>query len=551
MSDRTILHVDCNAFFASVECLLNPQLNETPTAVCGDPASRHGIILAKNEKAKKFGITTAETVWQAKRKCPGLVLVPPHPEEYTKYSRLCNEIYLRFTDLVEPFGIDESFLDVTGSMHLFGDGKTIADTIRSIVREETGLTVSVGVSFNKIFAKLGSDYKKPDATTVITREAGKKIVWPLPVTDMLFVGKKTAEVLSKLQIKTIGDLAKFDRDFLTKRLGQLGGQIHDYANGKDNSPVASFYAEEEVKSVGNGTTFEYDVTDWEDLKTRVLALCDSVGWRLRHKNLKCRCLQISIKDPNFKTINRQKILERPTNLTRDLYHYALDLIRINWQSGKPIRLVTVTASKLEDADKLTPQLSLFEYDADIAKQEVLQTAMDGIRDKFGRKSISFGSAVEHKDMKIHLKKATINDCEKIHQMQTVGFKALLDKYQDFETNPGAETIACIKKRFEYLQMDHYFIELNDKSIGYIRIDKLNGDTCKLSQMFILPEYQGKGYAQQAIKLVESLNPQAKHWILDAIKQEPKLCCLYEKMGYKQTGIQTNIKVGMDLVDYAK
>ena len=389
-NDRTILHVDCNAFFASVECLLNPKLDESPMAVCGDPASRHGIILAKNEKAKKFGIVTAETIWQAKRKCPQLVLVPPTRGAYDKYSRLCNEIYLRFTDRVEMVSIDESYLDVTGALHLFGDGKTIADTIRRIVREELGLTVSVGVSFNKIFAKLGSDYKKPDATTVITRENFSQIVWPLPVTALMFVGKKTSDALASFNIKTIGGLAQFPRDALVERFGQLGGEIYDRANGLDDSPVASFYDEAMPKSIGNGETFEYDVTEWEDLKTRVLGLCESVGWRLRRQNLKCQCVQVSIKDPQFQTTNRQKMFERPTNLTRDIYQAAQELIQANWPSGAPIRLVTITASKLAEADKTTEQISLFD-NAPNKKQEAIQTAVDKVREKFGRKSIGFGS----------------------------------------------------------------------------------------------------------------------------------------------------------------
>ena len=194
--DRVILHCDCNSFFASVETVLNPELCSGPMAVCGDPASRHGIILAKNEQAKRFGIKTAETNWQAQRKCPGLKLVRPHHDEYVKYSRLVNEIYRRYTDQVEPFGIDESWLDVTGSLHLFGTGAEIADRLRREVRQETGLTISVGVSFNKIFAKLGSDYKKPNATTVIDRQNWQQIIWPLPVSSLLYVGASVQKTLS-------------------------------------------------------------------------------------------------------------------------------------------------------------------------------------------------------------------------------------------------------------------------------------------------------------------------------------------------------------------
>ncbi|MEG2852280.1 MAG: DNA polymerase IV, partial [Hydrogenoanaerobacterium sp.] len=186
-AERTILHCDLNGFFASVECLLRPELRTVPMAVCGDPTMRHGIILAKNELAKKYNITTAETIWQAQRKCPQLVLVQPHHDEYYKYSCLVNEIYRRYTDLVEPFGIDESWLDITGTIHLFGDGKTVADKLREVVEHELGLTISVGVSFNKIYAKLGSDYKKPNATTVISQQNYKEIVYPLPVNSLLYV----------------------------------------------------------------------------------------------------------------------------------------------------------------------------------------------------------------------------------------------------------------------------------------------------------------------------------------------------------------------------
>ncbi|MGN0968552.1 MAG: DNA polymerase IV, partial [Oscillospiraceae bacterium] len=200
--ERTILHCDLNGFFASVELLSHPELRDRPVAVCGDPESRHGIILAKNEPAKRYGVKTAETIWQARSKCPDLVLLPAHHGEYRKYSKLINALYERYTDLVEPFGIDESWLDVTGSMHLFGgSGKAVADRLRREVRETFGLTISVGVSFNKIFAKLGSDYKKPDATTVITRENFREIVWPLPVTDLLFVGRSAAGVLAKYGVR--------------------------------------------------------------------------------------------------------------------------------------------------------------------------------------------------------------------------------------------------------------------------------------------------------------------------------------------------------------
>lgn len=236
--DRVIFHCDLNAFYASVELLQYPQFRTAPVAVCGDPSARHGIILAKNEAAKAFGVKTAETIWQARRKCPDLILLPAHHDKYRYYSKLAGEVYTRYTDLVEPFGIDESWLDVTGTLHLFGgDPVALANQLRDVMKQELGLTISVGVSFNKVFAKLGSDYKKPDATTVIWREDVPRLVWPLPVTDLLFVGRASARVLEKAGIRTIGDLAAAPRDQVERLLGKHGGQIHDYATGEDRSPV--------------------------------------------------------------------------------------------------------------------------------------------------------------------------------------------------------------------------------------------------------------------------------------------------------------------------
>ena len=219
--DRTILHCDCNSFFASVEAAINPELKTVPMAVCGSEENRHGIVLAKNELAKSYGIITTDTVYTARRKCPGLVIVKPHYEEYADYSRRINAIYREYTDIVEPFGIDESWLDVTSSTRLFGNGEQIAECIRQRIKKEIGVTVSIGVSFNKPFAKLGSDYKKPDAITVISRENFKTIVYPLPVGDLLFVGSKTASELNKIGVRTIGELAELEFEFLLSRFGNV------------------------------------------------------------------------------------------------------------------------------------------------------------------------------------------------------------------------------------------------------------------------------------------------------------------------------------------
>ena len=346
--DRTILHCDCNAYYASVECISRPELKKVPMAVCGDPKSRRGIILAKNELAKQFGIVTAETVWQAKKKCPELVLVSPHREEYTKYYKLINEIYAQYTSKVEAFSIDESWLDVTGSLHLFGSGKKIADELRARIRSELGLTISVGVSFNKVFAKLGSDYKKPDATTVITRETFRDILHPLPVTDMLYVGKRTADTLHRIGVRTIGALAALKREEAEKLLGKSGELIWEYANGLDDTPVREIGESEAAKSIGNGITFQRNLVGRDDIKAGVLMLADSVGARLRSCGLYCQTVQVQIKDPQFRVISRQKTLSRPIRQTKDLYAAGLDIVGLvqtdppafaygGWPYGKRLR----------------------------------------------------------------------------------------------------------------------------------------------------------------------------------------------------------------------
>jgi DNA polymerase-4 len=395
--DRVILHCDLNSFFASVECIANPALKDVPMAVAGDPTRRHGIILAKNEKAKAYGIVTAETIWKAKKKCPDLILVAPSMNKYSHYSKLANEIYQRFTDLVEPFGIDESWLDVTATTGLFGMGPEIADKIRELMRTELGLSVSVGASFNKIFAKLGSDYKKPDATTVISRETGKLIVYPLPVTDLLFVGRSSAEVLAVMGIKTIGQLAKFDRDILVSKLGIMGGQLHDYACGLDESPVGSIYDKHDVKSVGNGTTFTYDLTKIDEIRAGVTMLCDSVGSRLRQANMKCRTVQVTIKDPEFRSIQRQKQLDNPTHSTRSIIKAAMELIKEKWPSGKPIRSITITAARLVDENTASIQTSLLDKNLESPdKLDTIDNTIDNIRNKFGDSAIKFGVNIKPK-----------------------------------------------------------------------------------------------------------------------------------------------------------
>lgn len=393
MGDRIILHCDLNCFFASVELLDKPALQNVPVAVCGDPASRHGIILAKNEAAKRMGVQTAETVWQAKQKCPHLILLPPHHSLYADYSRRVNTIYGQYTDLVEPFGIDESWLDVTGSLHLFGgDARQLADDIRARLRQELRLTISVGVSFNKVFAKLGSDYKKPDATTVISRENWRDMVWPLPVGDLLFVGRAARRTLSQFGVETIGQLAACKPELLEQLMGKAGLQLYRYANGLDDAPVRPQHEQEPVKSVGNSTTFPENLTRWEQVRGGLQMLCDSVAARLRQQGLYCGGVAVGVRDAQFRTVSRQMRLSGPTHLMRDIYDAALELTGRIWKAPNPVRLLSVTALYITDSADSYQQLDLLAGDAAARdrRQEQLESAMDAIRGKYGRDAISFG-----------------------------------------------------------------------------------------------------------------------------------------------------------------
>ena len=410
--DRTILHCDMNSFYASVELLEHPELAGRPVAVCGDPKSRHGIILAKNEEAKKYKVQTAETIWQARRKCPDLILLAAHHYKYERFSKIINAIYLRYTDLVEPFSIDESWLDVTGSLSKFGmTGKEIADEIRETVKAETGLRQSVGVSFNKIFAKMGSDYKKPDATTVITRENYKDILWPLPARDLIFVGKSTAAKLESLNIRTIGAIAQADPSMLHRVFGKHGDEMYRYANGLEDSPVARYDAAREYKSVGNGITFRRNLQGREDVRTAVVSLSDRVSVRLRKHGLRASGVKVDIKDPNLRTISRQMRLESSTNSSAEIAKAAMDLIDRNWRYTDPIRLITVTGINISEGMP-EEQISLFEpvLEEKRKQNEAIDAAMDSIRDKFGKYSIMHGGALGN-DMGISYKESEEEEIE--------------------------------------------------------------------------------------------------------------------------------------------
>ena len=392
MQKRTILHCDCNSYFASVEAMLDPSLKGLPLAVAGDPQSRHGVVVAASMEAKKYGVRTTDTVYAAKKKCPDLVVVMPHHSKYSEVSEMINRIYLEYTDLVEPFSVDESFLDLTGSPALRNrTGKEIADELRRRVKLEIGVTISVGVSFNKCFAKLASDMKKPDATTVIMPEDVENTVWPLPVSDLLFVGKSTAASLGRIGIVTIGDIARSGKDKMSELLGKHGAGLWDYASGNDTEPVRSYYDEREVKSVGNSFTFSRDLITPEDIRAGINMLAASVSGRLRRKGFLAGSVQVSIKDPDLKTIQRQRTLDVPTHLQREIAEIAFELVETN-RNGSAVRLLGISCSDLVPEGEAVTQMSLFEGtgSTDRQRQEKLEDAVASIKKRMGKDSITLG-----------------------------------------------------------------------------------------------------------------------------------------------------------------
>ncbi len=395
---RVIFHCDCNNYYASVELLQYPHLADKPVAVSGSQDGKSGIILAKNEKAKEYNVKTAEAVWQARRKCPDLVLLPPHRKQYTIYCDKINRLYESFSDRVEPFGIDESWLDMSHTWQLFGESpKEVADKLRRRITEETGLTISVGVSFNKIFAKLASDFNKPNATTVITEENYQDIIWPLAVNKLLFVGNKASETLRQNGVHTVGDLATADPLLLKNILGNQGAEFQAHAQGIDNEPVRKASEKEPVKSVGNGKTFKRNVQGVKDARVAIGVLADSVATRLRSQNIYATNLQLMIKSPDFESISRQSDLPYATNLAKDLTNHAMKLLTENWNMEHPIRMLTVTAQNLTD-QPFAEQTSFLEEKSGInRKRERLEGAIDNVRDKFGDNVILEGGSL-HNDL---------------------------------------------------------------------------------------------------------------------------------------------------------
>ena len=380
--DRIILHSDCNCFYASVEMLHHPELEGLPLAVGGDPEARHGIVLTANYIAKRKGVKTGMALWQARAACPDLIFVPPRMDLYLRFSRMAREIYLEYTDQLENFGCDEAWLSVEKSRGIKGDGMTIAKEISDRIKTELGITVSIGVSWNKIFAKLGSDYKKPDAITLISRENYKRIVWPLPASDLLYVGRSTSRKLSSVGIRTIGDLANADPSHLHSLLGKMGYVLHGFANGLDDSPVTTDGYHAPIKSIGNSTTAPRDLTCDTDVKIILMALSESVAARLRKNGFCAGVVEISIRDNGLFSFTRQVKLKRATNITDEIMKAAYGLFQSHYLWEHPIRSLGVRGSNLT-LDHMPVQLSLFTDEELRERQEKLDRMTDEIRRRFG------------------------------------------------------------------------------------------------------------------------------------------------------------------------
>ena len=401
---RTILHSDCNCFYASVELLHHPELRGRPVAVCGNPDARHGIILTADYTAKRHGVKTGMALWQARQLCPDLIFLPARMDLYLRFSRMAQEIYSEYTDKVEPFGIDESWLDVTESVSVKGDGYSIAKEISARMKKELGITVSIGVSFNKVFAKLGSDYKKPDAITTMGKDEYRTKAWPLPVSDLLYVGRATDRKLRTMGVKTIGDLALMDESILTKKLGKVGNILHAFANGYDTSPVKIENTSAPIKSVGNSTTTPKDMRTDEDVKIVLYILAESVAARLRENGFRCKTVEISIRDKELFHFSKQTKLKNASNITGEIAEAAYMLYKKSYSLPaneyelksfgtefyqKPLRSIGIIGSDLV-TDFYWKQMDIFMDPKLREKRMKMDVAVDNIRKRFGFYSIQRG-----------------------------------------------------------------------------------------------------------------------------------------------------------------
>ena len=393
--ERVILHSDINACYVSIELLHRPALRGKAVVVGGDPEARHGIVLAKSELAKKHKIKTGMVLWQAKQACPGLIVLPPNYKLYIRFARMAREIYAEYTDQTEPFGLDESWLDVTGSAGLFGGGVGIAEEIRARFKKELGITVSVGVSFNKIFAKLGSDMRKPDAVTAVTREGFRDTVWGLPASDLLYIGPATERKLAALGIMTIGDVARCDPGILRHLLGKPGEILSVFARGEDETPVARMGGGGDglIKSIGNSVTCPRDLEHAGEVRMVMLALAESVAERLRDGGFECRGASIYVRDKDLLSTERQCLLPRPTCLASELADAGMRLFTNSYAWHKPIRSVGIRGFDLILGHGAA-QLSMLVDERRRDKRMAIESTVDDIRERWGHFSIQRASALQ-------------------------------------------------------------------------------------------------------------------------------------------------------------
>ena len=388
--NRVILHSDMNACYASIEAKLNPDLKGIPMAVAGNPANRHGIILAKSEKAKKMGVKTGEPIWKAMSKCPDLTIVPPHYEEYLRHSKMARALYYEYTNQVEPFGLDECYLDVTGSVHLFGSGEEIAEEIRKRMKEEIGISVSVGVSFCKIFAKLASDMKKPDATTVISEENFREKVWPLPVRDMVGIGPATERKLNKIGIFTLGDISQAPVNIMKNLLGVNGVYLWQYCNGIDIRPVIDRDHKEAIKSIGNSSTTRRDLNNDEEVLNVLQELSFSVSRRLREAELEAMGVEVFVRNSELQSFNFSKKINMASQSSITLVREAMELFKEKYRWAFPVRAVGIRAINLRGQGGGS-QMDVFLNHEKFQKSEDVDTALYKIRKKYGKNSITFAA----------------------------------------------------------------------------------------------------------------------------------------------------------------
>ena len=380
--DRVILHSDMNNCYASIELLHHPELRGRPLAVGGDPEARHGIVLAKDQLAKKAGVKTGMALWQAREVCPEIQFVPPRMDLYLRFSRLAHEIYGEYTDKQEAFGVDESWLDVTDSCSLKGDGMTIAAEISRRIKKELGITVSIGVSNNKVTAKLGSDYKNPDAVTRIEQDNYEAIVYPLPVEDLLYVGPATKRKLNYYGIRTIGQLAEISPEVLAGWFGKVGYSLSSFARGTDRTPVSKQDYHAAVKSVGNSGTTPRDLVSDEDVWLMLIIMAESVAMRMRELGMKCTVVEVSVRDSDLSGFTRQRKINTPTNGSLEIARIAYQLFKQNYHWERPLRSVGVRAASLVTED-CAIQLDLFSGEAKRESLERLDRAVDVVRARYG------------------------------------------------------------------------------------------------------------------------------------------------------------------------